>query len=175
MRCALKNIRTTGKKRKNENDVEIFEALLRQDVAGTFHQVGRNAGRACSSLYIKSYFEKCRRLAGNTRHCILGRRHDLLRGFRLCLQHRCEPWMAARVARNFSEHVRHDLFERTLHLSAAQTDAFTIPSLESRITTDTYNVHSFVSMMQRMGVRAPILLVGGLSSRFSWTAILPWP
>ena len=71
--------------------------------------------------------------------------------------------MAARVARNFSEHVRHDLFERTLHLSAAQTDAFTIPSLESRITTDTYNVHSFVSMMQRMGVRAPILLVGGIA------------
>ena len=70
--------------------------------------------------------------------------------------------MAARVARNFSENVRHDLFERTLHLSAAQTDAFTIPSLESRITTDTYNVHSFVSMMQRMGVRAPILLVGGI-------------
>ena len=71
--------------------------------------------------------------------------------------------MAARVARTFSEHVRHDLFERTLHLSAAQTDAFTIPSLESRITTDTYNVHSFVSMMQRMGVRAPILLVGGIA------------
>lgn len=70
--------------------------------------------------------------------------------------------MAARVARNFSEHVRHDLFERTLHLSAAQTDAFTIPSLESRITTDTYNVHSFVGMMQRMGVRAPILLIGGI-------------
>lgn len=70
--------------------------------------------------------------------------------------------MAARVARNFSEHVRHDLFDRTLRLSAAQTDAFTIPSLESRITTDTYNVHSFVSMMQRMGVRAPILLIGGI-------------
>ena len=71
--------------------------------------------------------------------------------------------MAAGVARDFSEKVRHDLFRRTLHLSAAQTDHFTIPSLESRITTDTYNVHNFVGMMQRMGVRAPILLIGGIS------------
>lgn len=69
--------------------------------------------------------------------------------------------MAARVARNFSESVRKDLFDRSIRLSAAQTDRFTIASLESRITTDTYNVHNFVGMMQRMGVRAPILLVGG--------------
>lgn len=71
--------------------------------------------------------------------------------------------MAAKVARNFSENVRHDLFDKTMRLSPAQTDAFTIPSLESRITTDTYNLHSFVGMMQRLGVRAPILLVGGIA------------
>ncbi len=69
--------------------------------------------------------------------------------------------MASDVASDFSENVRKDLFARMLHLSAAQTDKFTIPSLESRITTDTYNVHQFVAMMQRMGVRAPILLLGG--------------
>ncbi len=71
--------------------------------------------------------------------------------------------MAARVSRNFSETVRRELFTRTLSLSAAQTDRFTIPSLESRITTDTYNIHNFVNMMQRMGVRAPILLIGGIA------------
>ena len=71
--------------------------------------------------------------------------------------------MATLVARNFSEHIRKDLFSATLHLSAAQTDRFTIPSLESRITTDTYNVHHFVAMIQRLGVRAPILLVGGIA------------
>lgn len=70
--------------------------------------------------------------------------------------------MAARVSRCFSQSVRRDLFARTLRLSAAQTDRFTIPSLESRITTDTYHVHNFVGMMQRMGVRAPILLIGGV-------------
>lgn len=71
--------------------------------------------------------------------------------------------MASKVARDFSENVRSDLFDRTIRLSAAQTDAFTIASLESRITTDTYNVHNFVAMMQRMGVRAPILLIGGIA------------
>ena len=71
--------------------------------------------------------------------------------------------MAAKVSRRFSERVRNDLFSRTMRLSSAQVDTFTIPSLESRITTDTYNVHNFVGMMQRMGIRAPIMLVGGVS------------
>jgi len=71
--------------------------------------------------------------------------------------------MAAKVSRNFAEDVRRDLFARTLKLSAAQTDRFTIPSLESRITSDTYNVHHFVNMIQRLGVRAPIMLVGGIT------------
>ncbi len=69
--------------------------------------------------------------------------------------------MATRVARNASELVRHDLFNKTMRLSSAQVDRFTVPSLEARLTTDTYNFHSFIGMIQRMGVRAPILLIGG--------------
>ncbi|MBR6594870.1 MAG: ABC transporter ATP-binding protein [Clostridia bacterium] len=71
--------------------------------------------------------------------------------------------MAAGVTTRFSKSMRAELFQRTLYLSSADTDRFTIPSLESRITTDTYNVHNFIGMMQRMGVRAPILLIGGIS------------
>ena len=80
-----------------------------------------------------------------------------------CLLNIIANRMAARVSASFSEDVRRELFSRTLRLSAAQIDAFTVPSLESRITSDTYNVHSFVGMMQRMGVRAPILLIGGIA------------
>ena len=69
--------------------------------------------------------------------------------------------MAAKTTMVFSTHMRRDLFSKTLHLSARSTDAFTIPSLESRITSDTYNVQNFIGMMQRMGIRAPILLLGG--------------
>ncbi len=71
--------------------------------------------------------------------------------------------MASRVTADFTRAMRSDLFTKTLYLSARDTDRFTVPSLESRITTDTYNVHNFVGMMQRMGVRAPMLLLGGVT------------
>ncbi len=71
--------------------------------------------------------------------------------------------MASGVARDAAQEIRHDLFARTLTLSAKQTDYFTIPSLEARLTSDTYNVHHFIGMIQRIGVRAPMLLLGGIS------------
>ena len=80
-----------------------------------------------------------------------------------CLCNAIANRMAAKVSCDFSEALRKDLFIKTLRLSAAQTDKFTIPSLESRITTDTYHVHNFVNRMQRLGVRAPILLLGGIT------------
>ncbi len=70
--------------------------------------------------------------------------------------------MASKVARDTARQIRHDLFYRTMTLSCSQIDAFSIPSLESRLTTDTYNVHNFISRIQRLGVRAPLLLIGGM-------------
>ena len=69
--------------------------------------------------------------------------------------------MAAKTTMLFSTQMRKNLFYKTLNLSSRSTDRFTIPSLESRITSDTYNVQNFIGMMQRMGIRAPILLIGG--------------
>lgn len=74
--------------------------------------------------------------------------------------------MAARVARDAAGKIRHDLFGATMNLSAAATDAFSIPSLESRLTSDTYNVHHALGAIQRIGVRAPILFLGGLIMTF---------
>lgn len=70
--------------------------------------------------------------------------------------------MASKVARDTTETIRHDLFGRIMWLSNAQTDGFTKPSLISRLTTDTYNVHQMLGRVQRLGVRAPILVVGGV-------------
>lgn len=70
--------------------------------------------------------------------------------------------MAAWVAQHTTEAIRHDLFAKISELSCAQVDEFTIPSLEARLTTDTYNVHQMLGMMQRIGIRAPILLAGGI-------------
>ncbi len=78
-----------------------------------------------------------------------------------CLGNIIANRMAAKTTMRFSTRMRKDLFSKTLFLSARSTDRFTIPSLESRITSDTYNVQNFIGMMQRMGIRAPILLLGG--------------
>ncbi len=70
--------------------------------------------------------------------------------------------MAAKIAKNTTQKIRHNLFEKIMSLSPRQIDAFTVPSLESRLTSDTYNLHHFVGMSMRMGVRAPIMLIGGI-------------
>ena len=61
-----------------------------------------------------------------------------------------------------TETLRHDLFEKVMWLSNTKTDAFTKPSLISRLTTDTYNIQQMLGRVQRLGVRAPILVVGGI-------------
>lgn len=70
--------------------------------------------------------------------------------------------MASRVAADTVQRLRHDLFWKIEHLSGAQLDRFSIPSLVSRMTSDTYNIHQMVGMMQRLGVRGPIILIGGI-------------
>ena len=70
--------------------------------------------------------------------------------------------MAAKSAGNITENIRHDLFSKITYLSARQLDGFTIPSAVSRLTTDTYNLNQLFARMQRIGVRGPILLIGGI-------------
>lgn len=70
--------------------------------------------------------------------------------------------LASQVDRDTTEHLRHDLFKKVSYLSARQIDQYGTPSLITRLTTDTYNVHELVGLMQRIGVRAPILLLGGI-------------
>lgn len=70
--------------------------------------------------------------------------------------------MASAVARDSARTIRNDLFRKIQDLSCNQVDHFTESSLISRMTTDTYNLHNFIGRMQRLGVRAPILLFGGI-------------
>ena len=77
----------------------------------------------------------------------------------------CNVWanrVASAVSRDSIEALRHDLFYKISYLSSSQVDTFTIPSLVTRMTTDTYNLHRTLNMIQRMGVRAPILMLGGV-------------
>ena len=80
--------------------------------------------------------------------------------------------VASKVARDITEKVRTDLFSKTLYLSSRQTDEVTVPSLVSRLSSDTYNLHNMLGMVQRMGIRAPILIIGGVIMTFTVDPIL---
>ena len=71
--------------------------------------------------------------------------------------------MSVRVARESTFAVRRDLFHTALNLSGRQMDQIGLPSLISRMTSDTYNVQNFIRMIQTMGIRAPIMLLGGIA------------
>ncbi len=71
--------------------------------------------------------------------------------------------MSAISAGKITRAVRHDLFAKLQSLSARQMDGLTVPSAESRLTSDTYNVNQMLARLQRMGIRAPMLLIGGIA------------
>ena len=70
--------------------------------------------------------------------------------------------MSAVSSGKITRAIRHDLFDKLMQLSARQLDGLTVSSAESRLTSDTYNINQFLARIQRIGVRAPILLVGGI-------------
>lgn len=70
--------------------------------------------------------------------------------------------LSAKVAGNMTHDIRYDLFKKTSYLKCRQVDEVTVSSLISRLTSDTYYVNQMVARTMRMGVRAPILLLGGL-------------
>ncbi len=80
--------------------------------------------------------------------------------------------MAAKSSGNITRAVRHDLFQKLESLSAQQMDQLTTPSAVSRLTSDTYNINQMLTRFQRMGIRAPIMLVGGIAMMLSMDAAL---
>ena len=70
--------------------------------------------------------------------------------------------MAIENAHKVSYGIRQELFRRTANLSGNQFDAFGLPSLISRMTSDSYNVQSAVQQLQSLCIRAPMMLIGGV-------------
>ena len=65
-------------------------------------------------------------------------------------------------AHRMSYEVRQELFAKTANLTGAQFDSFGLPSLISRMTSDSYNFQSAVQQFQTLCVRAPMMLMGGV-------------
>ncbi len=68
----------------------------------------------------------------------------------------------SKLAQMVTYEMRQDLFYHSIHLSGSQMDAFGLPSITSRMTSDSYNIQNFIRSMMAVGVRAPILLIGGI-------------
>lgn len=69
---------------------------------------------------------------------------------------------AIATGRDCIRSLRYDLFQKTINLSGTQFDRFGLPSLTARMTSDSYNVQNFIVSMQAMGIRAPVMLLGGI-------------
>ena len=74
----------------------------------------------------------------------------------------CANRRAVYNAHRISYDIRQELFQKTINLNGAQFDSLGLPSLISRMTSDSYNVQSAVRQLQSLCVRAPMMLIGGL-------------
>lgn len=70
--------------------------------------------------------------------------------------------LAARISSDAIENLRNDAYEKIMSFSNRSSDKFTIPSLISRMTSDTYHIYRMFNVIQRIGIRAPILLLGSI-------------
>ncbi len=110
--------------------------------------------------------------AGELTHIYLLGGGMLLCAFFCLLSNVVANRMSAHSSGRITLAIRHDLFDKLEHLSARQLDKLTVSSAESRLTSDTYNINQLLARVQRMGIRAPILLLGGVAMMMGMDAVL---
>lgn len=108
--------------------------------------------------------------AGNTRLVFFYGGMMLLSAFACLVLNISANRMSAQSSGKITLALRHDLFEKLANLSTRQIDELTVSSAESRLTSDTYNINQLLARLQRVGVRAPILLIGGIGMMLTMDA-----
>ena len=68
--------------------------------------------------------------------------------------------MAAKASTGLAANIRNTLFDQVMNFSFSNVDKFSTASLITRLTSDVTNVQNAFMMIIRMGVRAPIMLIG---------------
>ena len=79
---------------------------------------------------------------------------------------------AAKAGMGFGANVRAELFRRIQNFSFANIDRFSTPSLITRMTTDTNTIQMGYTMIIRMFIRSPIMLVMAFSYAYKINADL---
>ncbi len=70
--------------------------------------------------------------------------------------------VSAKVTTKFSSDIRKEVFYKVQSFSAAEIDKFGTASLITRSTTDVTTIQTFMSMLLRLGLLAPMMAVVGL-------------
>ena len=70
--------------------------------------------------------------------------------------------LSAKISTGFAAGLRREIFHKVQDLSAADMDRFGTVSLVARSTSDVTNVQSFLTLLLRMGVMAPLMAVAGM-------------
>ncbi len=70
--------------------------------------------------------------------------------------------VSAHVTGRISRDLRTELFRKSGELDTELTDKIGLSSLTSRLTSDSYNITNFLGRIQRLGIKAPLMLIGGI-------------
>lgn len=70
--------------------------------------------------------------------------------------------LSAKITTTFSADLRKEIFDKVQGFSAAEIDKFGTASLITRNTTDVTTIQTFLSMLLRLGILAPMMAVVGL-------------
>lgn len=70
--------------------------------------------------------------------------------------------IASRISTDFSARLRGLVFEKVQSFSAAEFDKFSTASLVTRSTSDITNIQTFLTMILRLGILAPMMAIAGL-------------
>ena len=71
-------------------------------------------------------------------------------------------WFGSKASVNFGSDLRNDIYKKIQSYSFSNIDKFSTGSLVTRLTNDVMQLQNFVSMLLRMCLRAPGMLIGAL-------------
>ena len=70
--------------------------------------------------------------------------------------------MASKTSTLIVEAERNKIYKKIMNLTLKDIDDITIPSLVSRLSTDTYYLYNSLNTLQRLGIRSTFLFIGGI-------------
>lgn len=79
-----------------------------------------------------------------------------------CIANVIATALSAKISTHFAADLRAGIFHKVQEFSAADMDRFGTASLVARSTSDVTNVQSFLTLLLRMGVMAPLMAIAGM-------------